>query len=79
MNIKKCCNKADCFCEFVANYDKSTGWVISTNSTAYAQILKVFKNESAVLSYSNLTDNHYATLKTKDVLLVRNIISELES
>lgn len=78
MNIKKCCNKADCFCEFVVNYDKSTDWVISTNSTAYAQILKAFENETAVLSYSELTKKHYATIKTKDVLLVRNIISELE-
>ncbi|WP_338976231.1 hypothetical protein VNN32_02745 [Lactococcus petauri] len=79
MNMKKCCSGANCEHEFNASFDLSTGWVICTNSTAYAQILKVFKNESAVLSYSNLTDNHYATLKTKDVLLVRNIISELES
>ncbi len=78
MNIKKCCNGADCEHEFNANFDLSTGWVVCTNSSVYAQILKTFENEPAVLSYSELTQNHYAMLKTKDVIIVRNIISELE-
>ncbi len=78
MNTKKCCSGANCEHEFTASFDLSTGWVICTNSTVYAQILKAFENETAVLSYSELTPNHYATIKTKDVLLVRNIISELE-
>lgn len=78
MNMKKCCSGANCEHELNASFDLSTGWVICTNSTVYAQILKAFENETAVLSYSELTQNHYATIKTKDVLLVRNIISELE-
>lgn len=78
MSTKKCCSGANCEHEFNASFDFSTGWVICTNSTVYAQILKAFENETAVLSYSELTPNHYATMKTKDVLLVRNIISELE-
>ncbi len=76
--MKKCCSGANCEHEFNASFDSNTGWVICTNSTVYAQILKAFVNETAVLSYSKLTRNYYATIKTKDVLLVRNIISELE-
>ncbi|WP_432230619.1 hypothetical protein [Lactococcus garvieae] len=78
MSMKKCCSGANCEHEFNASFDLSTGWVICTNSTVHAQILKAFENETAVLSYSELTPNHYATIKTKDVLLVRNITSELE-
>lgn len=78
MNTKKCCSGVNCEHEFSASFDLSTGWGICTNSTIYAQILKAFENETAVLSYSELTPKRYAMLKTKDVLLVRNIISELE-
>ena len=41
-------------------------------------IIKNYETESAVLSHSELTPNHYAELRTKDLQIIRNIISDLE-
>ena len=71
--IKKCCNNKDCQHEFTVNYDKSTGWVISTNSPVWAKIMQEAEKETAPLSQSN-----YAIFQTHDIRAVRNLISELE-
>lgn len=70
--IKKYCSNANCEHEISINYDKSTGWVISTNSPVYAKIMQAMGNETAPLS-----DSSYAIFKTSDIIKVRNIISEL--
>lgn len=72
-DIKKCCNNNDCEHEFCVNYDKATGWVISTNSHIYAKIMATVAKETSPLS-----DSNYAHLQTNDIQTVRNIISELE-
>lgn len=70
---KKCCSSESCPHELTVNYDKATGWHISTNSPVYAKIMQAVDNKTLPLSGSN-----YATLHTNDLLTVRNIISEME-
>lgn len=70
---KKCCTGTSCEHELTVNYDKTTGWHISTNSPVYAKIMEAVDNKTLPLSGSN-----YATLHTNDLLTVRNIISEME-
>lgn len=76
--LKKCCSSADCEHEISVNFDKSRGWVICTNSNVYARIIESYRNESAVLSYSELAPNQYSQLRTHNLRIIRNIISDLE-
>ena len=54
---KKCCTGTSCEHEFIVNYDKASGWHISTNSSVYAKIMQEADERTLPLSGSN-----YATL-----------------
>ena len=66
---KNCCTGAFCEHELTVNYDKATGWHVSTNSPVYAKIMQGVDKRTLPLSGQN-----YATLQTNDLLSVRNII-----
>ena len=76
--VKKCCNAAECEHEIGLSYDKTSGWVVSTNSRVWAKLAEEFVDDIAVVCIQKLGKNKDLIINTTNVRAARNIVSALE-